>query len=73
MTTTRIMPLHTDKGKSISSALGKSINYVKNPNKTNDGELISSYSCDPLIVEQEFSFSKSQYTSLTGRAAKLQT
>lgn len=61
------MPLHTGKGKTISSALGRSIDYVKNPNKTDNGEFISSYACDPLIAEQEFLFSKSQYRGNTGR------
>ncbi len=44
------------------------MDYVENPNKTNEGEFISSYECDPLIAEQEFLFSKSQYSALTGRS-----
>ena len=65
--TTTLIPLHVGKGKTIASALGRSVDYVENPNKTNDGELISSYECDPLIAEQQFLFTKSQYTSITGR------
>ena len=61
------MPLHTGKGKTVQIALGRTVDYVENPEKTKDGELISSYECDPLIAEQEFFFSKSQYTALTGR------
>ncbi len=67
MATTRLMPLHVGKGKTISAALGRTVDYVENPNKTNDGELISSYECDPQIAEQQFLFTKSQYTRLTGR------
>ncbi len=67
MATTRLMPLHIGKGKTIQSALGRAVDYVENPNKTNDGELISAYGCDPLIVEQEFLFSKSEYKAKTGR------
>lgn len=67
MATTRLIPLHIGKGKSIQSALGRTIDYVENPNKTSEGELISSYQCDPLIAEKEFLFSKSQYASVTGR------
>ncbi|MFI3211706.1 MAG: relaxase/mobilization nuclease domain-containing protein [Eubacteriales bacterium] len=67
MATTALIPLHVGKGKTVASALGRSMDYVENPNKTNEGEFISSYECDPLIAEQEFLFSKSQYTSLTGR------
>ena len=65
--TTTLIPLHVGKGKTIASALGRSVDYVENPSKTNDGELISSYECDPLIAEQQFLFTKSQYASLTGR------
>lgn len=61
------MPLHVGKGSSLSSALGRTVDYVENPDKTNEGEFISSYECDPMIAEQEFLFSKSQYASLTGR------
>ena len=67
MATTRLMPLHVGKGKNISTALGRTVDYIENPNKTNDGELISSYECDPQIAEQQFLFTKSQYTRLTGR------
>lgn len=67
MATTRLIPLHIGKGKSVHSALGRTIDYIENPNKTSEGELISSYQCDPLIAEKEFLFSKSQYASITGR------
>ena len=67
MATTRLMPLHVGKGKNISTALGRTVDYIENQNKTNDGELISSYECDPQIAEQQFFFTKSQYTRLTGR------
>jgi len=61
------MPLHTGKGQSIQSALGRTVDYVENPDKTDGGELISSYACNPTIAEQEFIFIKAQYTNLTGR------
>ena len=67
MATTRLIPLHIGKGKTISTALGRTVDYVENPDKTNEGEFISSYECDPLIAEQQFLFTKSQYTALTGR------
>ena len=49
------------------SALGRSIDYVKNPDKTGGGELVSAYECDPLTIDAEFSFSKNQYAAITGR------
>lgn len=65
--TTRLIPLHIGKGKTIGQALGRTVDYVENPNKTNEGEFISSFECDPMIAEQQFLFTKSQYTRLTGR------
>jgi hypothetical protein len=40
-----LIALHIGKGGSVASALGRSIDYVKNPDKTNDGEWVrNSYS-----------------------------
>jgi hypothetical protein len=44
--------------------------YSKNPEKTNDGEYISAYACDPAIVNAQFLLSKRQYKALTGREQK---
>lgn len=60
--------MHIGKGKTVASAIGRSLDYVENPNKTNQGEYISSYECNPVIAEQEFLFSKSQYSAITGRS-----
>ena len=43
MATTRIIPMHINKGKTISQCMKARIDYVKNPDKTEDGTLISSY------------------------------
>jgi len=67
MATTTIIPLHAGKGRTIAAALGKSVDYIENPDKTNGGEWITSYECDPLTVQQEFIFSKHQYAVITGR------
>ena len=50
-------------GKAISSI----INYVKNPEKTNGEQLITSYECDSRMADAEFLFSKKQYVRNTGR------
>ena len=42
MATTSIMPLHTGKGRSVRRAIQDSINYVKNPAKTDEGRLVDS-------------------------------
>lgn len=43
---------------------------MKNPEKTDGGELVSAYQCNPAIVDQEFLFSKRQYAAMTGRNQK---
>ena len=67
MATTTLIPLHAGKGKTILAALGRTTDYVKNPNKTNGGEWVTAYECDPLTVAEEFQFSKRQYAVITGR------
>lgn len=47
----KIMPLHTGKGRSVATALGKSTDYVENPEKTDDGEWNFSYECDPMMAD----------------------
>lgn len=70
MATTRLMPLHTGKGRSVAQALGRVTGYVENPDKTDGGEWITAYECDPAIADQEFLFSKRQYAAMTGREKK---
>lgn len=62
MATTRLMSLHTGKGRTTD--------YVKNVEKTNGGELVTAYQCNPTIVDQEFPFSKRQYAIITGHNQK---
>ena len=64
--TTTLLPLHANK-QSITQVLGRTTDYVTNPEKTNDGEFISSYECDPLIADAEFQLAQRQYESITGR------
>ena len=42
MATTRIMPLHIGKGRTESRAISDIIDYVANPQKTDNGKLITS-------------------------------
>ena len=37
MATTRIMPLHAGKGRTVGKAISDIIDYVKNPEKTDHG------------------------------------
>ena len=70
MATTRLMPLHSGKGRTVAEALGRVTDYVKNPEKTNSGDLVAAYQCNPSIADQEFLFSKRQYAAITGRERK---
>jgi len=44
--------------------------YGKNPEKTQGGELISAYMCDPETSDDEFMLSKAKYKAITGREQK---
>ena len=70
MATTRLMPLHSGKGRSVAQALSRVTDYVENPEKTNGGNLVTAYQCNPSIADQEFLFSKRQYAVMTGRERK---
>ena len=67
MATTRIISMHVSHGKTIADCLTDRIDYSKNPDKTQGGELISAYECDPKTADAEFLFSKRQYQTITGR------
>ena len=68
MATTRIIPLHTGKGRTVGKAISDIIDYVKNPDKTDHGRLITSYQCDSRVADAEFMLAKQQYVSATGRS-----
>ena len=61
------MPLHTGKGRTVGTAISDILDYAENPEKTDNGRLISSYQCDSRIADAEFLFSKRRYFSKTGR------
>ena len=58
------MPVHAGSGRTISDVL----DYVENPEKTRNGELICSYKCDSRSADGDFDLSKRQYKQLTGRS-----
>ena len=67
---TRLIALHKNKGKSVAACLKSRTDYAQNPDKTQQGELVSSYECSPLTVDEEFMLSKRQYELATGRRQK---
>lgn len=67
MAATRMIPMHVNKGKTLAQSLGDRTDYAKNPEKTDKGELVTGYQCDPMTVDEEFMLSKRQYEQITGR------
>ena len=67
MATTRLMPLHTGKGRTVGQGIRNIIDYTENPQKTDGGRLITSWQCDSRIADAEFLFTKNQYIQKTGR------
>ena len=70
MAATRLIALHVNKGKSVAQCLADRTDYSQNAAKTNNGEFISSYECDPKTADEEFLLSKRQYQHITGRQQK---
>lgn len=67
MATTRIIPMHINKGKPIAQCMTARLDYVKNPDKTAGGELVCSYACAPQTADREFMLSRDAYLANTGR------
>ena len=67
MATTRIMPLHIGKGRSVGTAVSDILEYVKDAEKTDQGRLVTCFQCNPEIADAEFCFSKRRYQTSTGR------
>ena len=70
MAATRLIALHQNKGKSVAKSLGDRTDYAKNPEKTEKGELVTSYACDPMTVDEEFLLQKRQYSHITGKSPR---
>lgn len=50
----------------MSRAISDILDYVENPQKTDNGRLITSFQCDSRIADAEFLFSKRLYAEKTG-------
>ena len=67
MATTRLIPLHTGKGRNFGKAIRNVIGYVSNPKKTHQGELVTGFGCNPETADGEFLLMKREYIAQTGR------
>ncbi len=70
MAATKLITMHQNKGKSVAQCLKDRTDYAKNKDKTNGGELVSSYECHAQDVDADFALSKEQYFKNTGRIIK---
>ena len=70
MAATRLIALHTNKGHTVAQSLGARTDYAKNPEKTEKGELVTAYCCDPMTVDEEFLLQKRLYFQTTGKTQK---
>ena len=70
MAAVRLIALHASKGRSVAKCLGDRTDYAKNPEKTQKGELVTAYGCDPITVDEEFMLQKRLYLQITGKAPR---
>ena len=69
MAVTRIIPIRGSKGQSVIRSLTERTDYIKNPEKTENGALVYAHGCTPQLVAAEFALSKRLYAQRTGRMA----
>lgn len=67
MAATRLIALHINKGHTVADCLKARTDYASNPQKTEKGELVTGYECDPMTCDEEFLLSKREYQQKTGR------
>ena len=58
MAATRLIALHVNKGKTAAASIRDRLDYALNSEKTQKGEFISAYECDPYLAWREFSLAR---------------
>ena len=67
MAATKLIALHLNKGLTMGETLDARMKYVENPDKTEDGKLVTSYGCEPKSAASEFTLSKRGYEQFIGK------
>ena len=67
MAATRIISMHTGKGKSPAVSLTERIDYILNPAKTDGGRWVTSCGCDPATAAAEMLLTRQLYRNAGGR------
>ena len=70
MATTYLKAHHISRGETIAQSMRDRFDYGQNPDKTEQGEFIMAYECDPRTADAEFLLTKARYKVITGREQK---
>ena len=68
MATTRLIPMHVIKGQSVAHTVHERLSYAINPEKTNNGQLVKAYGCEPETAAGEMLLCKKEYETYIGRS-----
>ncbi len=67
MAATKLISMHQNKGLTAGETFQARVDYVENPDKTEDGKLIVGYACDPWSTASEFALMKRNYDAFIGK------
>ena len=65
--------MHVIQGHTEGMTIEERVDYVMDEVKTNQGTLVSSYDCDPIVAIEEMILTRRMYESLTGRSGSCKT
>ena len=68
MAISNIIPRKIMRNRTRQQSMAERHGYDQKAEKTNDGELVSSYMCSPETAAEEFEISKQLYHQITGRS-----
>ena len=68
MATTRLIPMHVIKGQTVAHTVHERLSYAVNPDKTNSGQLVKAYGCEPETAAGEMLLCKKEYETYIGRS-----
>ena len=68
MATTRLIPMHVIKGQTLAHTVHERLSYAINPDKTNRGQLVKAYGCEPETAAGEMLLCKKEYETYIGRS-----
>lgn len=68
MAISSILPRKTMRNRTRQQSMKERHDYDQKPEKTDGGELVSSYMCSPETAAEEFEISKKIYAQITGRS-----